>query len=371
MSAGDLLSVLLGVGILAFVISDIFFTVLHHWGKSGPLGRAVTHALWRVSLRLTRGLPPVQRRHRLGMVGPTLIPIIVAVWALLVVVGFAFLYLPGIPGAFDRWGRALPVGTAFGDAFYFSGYTFFTLGYGDIAPVTGTMRVLAVVQAGAGFALITLVISYFVSVYDAYTHKTQVADSLFHQAGESADAAVIASRHLAGDGTAVSLTDELRRLRDAVVKLRADYSNYPILHFFRDPKPHQSYLRILFVSQELSCILDTVPDPGRRPELTGLGIRLGLSGATDTAQRALLESMGRQVPEEVEEQYRPRSREEERWRERHLRALRTLREAGVPVREDRAGAGGEYCRRRTAWEPALRACAEALGEEWEAVAGRE
>lgn len=365
---GALLSVTTGIAILTLVAFDVFLTVLHHWGRSGPIGRETTHAIWRAALRATEHLDQGNRRRWLGLVGPMLIPVIVMLWALLLVLGYSFLYLPGIPEGFDRWDRQLPVNGAFADAFYFSGYTFFTLGYGDIAPVSNILRVVAIVQSGAGFALITLVIGYFVSVYDAYTHKTVLSQSIHYQAGNRADAAMLICHELAGGGSVAILLGTVGRLRDGLVRLRANYSNYPILHFFRDPEPSQSFLRLLFIAQDITLILDAAVDAEERKELANLGHRSGLAAAASAAQGALVKSMLRQVPEELRRESPDRFPGEQEWGEHCRRALRMLREYGIPTRPE-SEAVRDYCEGRREWEPLLRASADALGESWEEVTG--
>lgn len=367
MSAVDWLSIAAGIVVLTLLGSDVFTTVLHPWGRSGRLGRGVTHGVWRTALRLTRNLSAPRRHWLLGLVGPVLIPVIVSLWATLAVLGFAFLYLPGMPESFQRWEPFSPP-DSFSDAFYFSGYTFFTLGYGDIVPTTAGLRLLAIVQTGGGFALITLVISYFFSVYDAYTHKKVLAESVFYQAGRSAEAAHIIARQVA-DGIPLSiLVHEVTRLRDGLVRLRSQYSDYPILHFFRARLPEQSFVRLLFVSQDLSLLLDTTIDPEERPDVAGIGTRTGLADAVDAAQNSLVRALLQQVPQEVRDGASHSKEREEAWIERFIGARQILAEAGIPVRTG-GDAVRDYCERRSEWEPLLRACTEALGHEWEEVTG--
>lgn len=354
---------LAGALLLAVAMADVFLTVLLHWGHSGPLARAVTHLCWRVALASTRALPASRRRLALGVVGPLLIPLIVVVWATLVVVGFGLLYVPWMPDGFDRWERTLPAAGVLSDALYVSGYTFFTLGFGDIVPLQGVPRTLTVLQAGSGLALMSFVISYFVSVYDAYRRKTALAESFFHRAGCSADAAEIIRRSLAAPHPAAALQGELADLREGIVRLRADFSNYPILHFFRDPRPEQSSLRLLFLANDLALLLDHVPAPD--DGLSGLGRRTGLDSAVELSERDLFRSVVRQLPEETEELDLPPELESAFGR-RFDDARDRLRAAGLMVNESSAAAAG-YARVRRGWQHRLKVTAEALGEPWEAV----
>jgi hypothetical protein len=363
-SGPDLFLVLLGAAVLLLLVVDIFVTVLHHWGGQGPLGKRFVRAVWRAAIAATSGLSAGRRRQVLGRVGPALIPLMLGVWALLAVFGFALLYLPWIPTSFSA-GPSVPPPGSLWDAAYFSGVTFFTLGYGDLVPLTTGLRILAFVQAGAGFALVTLAISYFLSVYAAYSRQKVLAESLFYQSGGTADAARIIARHLAGGDSPGPLRGDLARLRDGLAEIRSQYANYSIMHYFVPSDPQRSLLRVLFVLHDLSLLLDTALDASGRPELEGLGERSGLLTGVESARKSLSTGISgdggdrdHRVPPDAERQ----------WAERFGRALDTLRRHGVPAREDPA-AVREYCRRRREWEPELRESAAFLGEDWAEVAG--
>src|SRR3712207_8866414 len=60
-----------------------------------------------------------------------------------------------------------PYTTLFRSSVYFSGISLTTVGYGDIAPRTVSMRLVALVESAAGFALISLAVTYLVTVYRA------------------------------------------------------------------------------------------------------------------------------------------------------------------------------------------------------------
>ena len=75
-------------------------------------------------------------------------------------VGFAVLYLATGSVALDSEAAAIAEP---GRALYFSIVTLSTLGYGDIAPLTDTGRLLAALEVLAGFMLVVLVIGAFLT----------------------------------------------------------------------------------------------------------------------------------------------------------------------------------------------------------------
>jgi len=52
-----------------------------------------------------------------------------------------------------------------------SGTTFVTLGYGDVTPLTGLGRILAVAEAGTGFLFLALIIGYVPVIYQAFSRR--------------------------------------------------------------------------------------------------------------------------------------------------------------------------------------------------------
>jgi hypothetical protein len=361
----ELVWVALGLTLLVGVTYDVCSTVLHHWGGAGPLSGRIAHGVWRLAVGLSGRLGPARRRRLLGAVGPLMIPLIVALWSGATILGFALLYFPWIVPHFAP-DSGVPDPTGFGDALHFSGVSFFTIGYGDVVPVSGVMRTLGVIEGGAGFAMVTLVISYFTSLYAGYSQQKTTAQSMYYQAGMSADAARVIAWHMAG-GATDSLIQEIGRLRDGMAAIRSDYGNYPILHYFIAARPEQSLARLLFVVHDLRLLLDTVLDPERCPAVAGLGERSGLLAAVAAVHSGIAETLQRRplhddLLEPVSDQVR------DAWRKRFEHARALLAEQGLAVRTG-PGAVEEYCRGRGEWELALRLNAQALGEDWEEVAG--
>ncbi|MEW5931235.1 MAG: potassium channel family protein [Gemmatimonadota bacterium] len=365
MSGGALLYPAAGTGLLALVLYDVFTTILHHWGGAGPLSGRLAFRVWQGAVALTRGIGPERRRRILGRVGPLLIPLTVTLWAGMVIVGFALLYFPWAPGAFHT-GRGVPALRTFADAVYYSGVTFFTVGFGDVVPVTPGLRLMAMVEGGSGFALVTLVVGYFTSVYGVYSQQKVAAASLYYQAGSSPDAARVIRSYLHA-GSAEGLAAEVGRLRDGLAAIRSGYASYPILHYFASSRPEQSLVRLLFVVQDLGTLLDTAVDERGCPVAAGLGSRSGMRAAAAAVQDGVAGILLRGGTGDARGRG-PLPESGEAWARRFERARAELRGAGVPVREG-GEALDEYRRRRGEWEPGLRAAAHALGEDWEEVAG--
>ena len=108
-------------------------------------------------------------------------------------VGFVLIYRPHLPESFNVDEKAK--GPRWIEAIYFSGITLTTLGYGDIAPRSTAMRLVALSEASAGFVSISLAVTYLITVAGALERKRIVASSFYHQAEQGADAASFIARH--------------------------------------------------------------------------------------------------------------------------------------------------------------------------------
>ena len=193
MSAFLFVSTALGIGVLGLVAYDVYATFLHSQARAGPISEQLNRSVWRlargVAFRFSR-----ERRHRiLNAVGPLLLPALVATFVVLLMLGYALIYWPRMPASFHVSESAKT--PAWTEAFYFSGITLTTLGYGDISPRTTGMRLVALSEASAGFAFISLSVTYLLTVSNALERKRAVALSFYHQAKQGADAAGILTHH--------------------------------------------------------------------------------------------------------------------------------------------------------------------------------
>ncbi len=131
-----------------------------------------------------RAIPWSKKREGLlGWFGPLSLLGLFASWSIGLIFGFALLswsagsVMHGIaPIHVDG-----PLG--FTSYLYWSGVTFFTLGYGDITPLSGLSRFLAVIESGLGFGFLALVISYMPVLYQAFSRREATISLLDARAG--------------------------------------------------------------------------------------------------------------------------------------------------------------------------------------------
>jgi hypothetical protein len=356
-----------GVALLLLIVFDVYATVLHASARYGPIGERINRAVWwfaRVfAFRLSR-----PRRHKvLNVVGPLLMPLLVATYIVLLILGFSLLYYPRFPEMFTL---SFPGSEAsWVDTVYFSGVTLTTLGYGDIVPRTGLVRFIALFEAASGFALISLAITYLITVTSALEHKRAVALSLYHQAGEGADVAGFITHHFV-DGRFYGLRDALRTASRDIQGLLEAHVEHPVIHYFHPQEVYKSIPRVLFLLLETCAVISAVLDNEENAELRNYPEVRTLEASARHVLHQLVVTL------DLERRMRPREQkpaeaeeDERRWRGRFNQTFERLRESGIKTRDNVETGWEEYRARREDWESELQRLSHYHGYDWEEVTG--
>jgi voltage-gated potassium channel Kch len=219
----DIVWTLLGVALIAIALRDIFDVLFH------PLGRGM------VARAEVRGMALLARRvpwssNTLGLLaGPLSYVVVVATWAGLLVVGWAFVFLPQLPQAFHFDPGLDPAQhTGFFDALYVSLVNLTSLGYGDISPESTLMRLLGPVETMFGLGLLTASISWLISIYNAISRR----DSLAHEVHLAKEAEEETGEKLA-DADPQLLATLLAGFAEQLIRARRDLIHFPITYYFR------------------------------------------------------------------------------------------------------------------------------------------
>ncbi|WP_367325272.1 potassium channel family protein [Streptomyces sp. HUAS ZL42] len=216
---------LVGAGLVMVTLRDLFHT-LWHPTRHGGLSRLVMTAMWRLARRLRA------RRRVVGLVGPLAMVTVVGMWAGTVVLGWAIVYWPHMPGAFTfSPGSEAAQEPALLDSLYLSLVTVATLGLGDIAPGEGWLRLVSPLEALVGFALLTATVSWVLEIYPALTRRRVLAVRLALLRDSDPTTRQI-------DCTAGALL--LDSLATEVVRVRIDFTQYAEAYYFHDGEDHSS-----------------------------------------------------------------------------------------------------------------------------------
>lgn len=359
-----ILLTILGTGLLALVAYDVYATVLHARARSGPIGETLNRSVWRISRTLAFRLPR-QRRHRLlNAVGPLLLPLLIIVYIVLLVFGFALIYYAYMPAHFSVAPEAMS--PPWIESVYFSGITLTTVGYGDIAPHTTPMRLVALIESASGFALISLAVTYLITVYGALERKRAVALSFYHQAEEGADVAGFIAHHFV-EGRFYGLDATLRLATRDIQGLLESHVEHPVIHYFHPVEVYKSLPRMLFLMLETCSVIRSCLDIEQYRELYNHPVIRNLEAST----RHVLYELDASLRLERRRARRTETTYEEsrRWGGRYQATMLRLKDAGIQTRSDRRQGLDEYRAQREEWESKLHRFALYLGYDWDETTG--
>ncbi len=203
-----------------------------------------TWMLWSLPARKIRA--GNRREFYLGYFGPLSLLLLLILWAILLIIGYTLL----------QWGCASPVispekPATFETYLYMSGVTFVTLGFGDVTPLFGLGRLLAVMEGGTGFGFLALVIGYVPIIYQAFSRRETDISRLDARAGSPSSASELLRRHSREERQINTLGEYLYEWEVWSAQVLENHLSYPVLMYYRSLHERQSWLAAL------TTILDT------------------------------------------------------------------------------------------------------------------
>ena len=322
----DVIGFITGTFLLIVLILDVYSTVFVPRGEAGLISRRLYSKAWSLCRRFVDRLPDKKRRFWLSQIGPILVPLTVVLWGLLLVISFALIYAPWV----EEFSISPPESGPMSDwavALYYSGYSAVTLGVGDVVPNGTVPRLLAVTEAGFGFALFTVSVTYLLSVYSARNQSTALALAISRFVGRGEgkkprSLLIAVARSEGAEGVGAWLGRMAFDLA-TLVELRGQY---PLLHYFHEPNDDRAMPIALSDLLELITLCRSLLDSEKYPALA--------NGPTITAVQRLgrhylsdFDSAGLDDGVDFENARRAR-------RERYIATRELLTEAGVAMRDN-------------------------------------
>ena len=245
------------MNILAIIVSVLFiYTILQDGFETVVLPRRVTRRFrlsrlfymttWVLWSSVARKMRSGNRRDLyLSYFGPLSLLLLLVFWAAVLVLAFALL----------QWGltsalQAPEKHATFGTYLYMSGTTFVTLGFGDVIPLFGMGRFLAVAEAGIGFLFLALIVGYVPIIYQAFSRREVEISLLDARAGSPPSATELLRRHYRNQQVE-ELVRYLCEWERWCAELLESHLSYPVLTYYRSQHERQSWLAAL------TTILDT------------------------------------------------------------------------------------------------------------------
>jgi Ion channel len=242
------IAVIFGVILLFVIIRDSFETVVlpRRVSRRFSFSRFFYTSTWMLWSSVARKMRPGNRReYYLSYYGPASLIVLLVFWAVILFFGFAFL----------QWGLNDPLNApekhlSFWTYLYLSGTTFVTLGYGDVTPLTGMGRLLAITEAGLGFLFLALIIGYVPVIYQSFSRRESSISLLDARAGSPSSATELLRRSFRSRNID-ELIQFMREWERWSAELLESHLSYPVLTYYRSQHERQSWLAAL------TTILDT------------------------------------------------------------------------------------------------------------------
>jgi Ion channel len=332
-------TVVLSLILIFLALWDVFETVVLPRRVSRPFrfARIFYLSTWGPWKAVGRRIPVGRGREDfLSIYGPLSMLSLLALWAALLLLGFALL----------QWGLHTSLARPeeerwFTSYLYLSGASLFTVGPGDTTPVNTLGSALMIVEAGTGFGVLALVIGYLPVLYQSFARREANISLLDARAGSPPSAAEILKRYSDTPGRLEGLFE---RWEDWAGQLLESHMTLPVLCFYRSQHQNQSWVGSLTTILDAAALVLTVTD-GVPKEQAQFAFAMARHAVVDLAHVFNVS---------------PRTPRDDRLpREEFARLYGGLREEGLALLEP-ATAEGELGRVRELYEPYCNALAGLL-----------
>jgi hypothetical protein len=270
-----------GLALVAAAVLDAVVTTLAAGGGGGPITTRLASLTWRVLRATARG--PLHGLLRFG--GVVVLLTTVLTWVVLLWAGWTVVFI-STEAAVVASTSGEPAGIA--ARVYYAGFVVFTLGVGDFVPGGGLWQVLTAVAAFVGLFIVTLSITYLVSVVSAAVSRRALAReiTLYGETGEQ-----IVRAHWDGDRLSQQLPSTIQTLTSQLLQVTQQHLAYPVLHHFHAADHRSAAPRALAALDDALVIVSEALPPAQRPGPdTILRLRQALEhyaetvgGSTDTS----------------------------------------------------------------------------------------
>jgi hypothetical protein len=252
---------IIGLAFILIILQDAFETIIlpRRVTRSFRLARAFYIVTWQVVTSIAHKIESLDRReYFLSYFGPLSLILLLVVWAVGLISGFALL-----GWAFGSAIKAPEGNVTFWTDLYLSGTTFFTLGLGDVTPTSPFARLATVIEGGMGFGFLALVIGYIPVTYQSFSRREIGISLMDAHAGSPPTAMELLRRHSQGKVMS-ELIGHLHDWESWCADLLESQLSYPVLMYYRSQHDHQSWLAALTTILDVCSLLvvgiDDVPE---------------------------------------------------------------------------------------------------------------
>ncbi len=329
-----LIGLLGGALVLAMLVEIFVAFLLPRRVKRDPkIVRSVFAYAWRPWRRLARMLPAQAADTMLGVYGPFGLLLNLVLWVAAMMLGYGALQWAG--------GSHLAIGhpVDFGNDLYFSAATMAASSPDGLGAQSTFARVVQVIDAGSGLAVIAIVIGYLPSLYQAFSRREATVSQLDARAGSPPSAGRLVIRSTQRDGWP-ALNRYLSEWETWVAELMETHLAYPVLAYFRSQHINQNWLSAMCAVLD-ACAFTIASAPAGTVDAARFTFAIARHAVVDLSYSfhadPLAPAMDRLPRADLDE------------------LLRQLREAGVEPGTDNATIEERLVRMRALYEPYINA----------------
>jgi hypothetical protein len=258
------LAFLVGLVVLVSTTFSVVGTLVVPRGIDSAISRACERFVDAVYLLITKPVRSYARRDRiLAWQGPMGLLLRLAAWIGLLVVGFALVLLPLVPGSAAH-------------SFSEAGSSMFTLGYS--APTSASSTVIDYFAAYTGLVVVGLQIGYLPTLYAAFNRRETEVTLLISRAGVPAWGPEILGRTRFGiaDGDVAPVLSGLFGSWERwFAEVGESHTTYLVLVRLRSPRPLSHWLTSALAIMDAAAMHLSLA-PGAEPKLAArLALRMG------------------------------------------------------------------------------------------------
>lgn len=251
----DVILFILGLLLILLGLLDALWTALWVDGGAGPVTKHLTNGIWWTMRKLIRK----KQNYWLSLAGPLIQMIVVFVWVGLVWAGWVVLFSADANSLIYTRFPEKVVGDL-SDRIYFVAYTMSTMGNGDLYPQGDGWELAASLMTYSGMFLITMVVSFLLSVIGGVTTKRALASQITGL-GHSPEELIIDT----WDGKGFPGLDlQLMSLSSQIGTLTEQQLAYPVLHRYHGASPYRdSAPAIAILDDSLTLLQYGIQEPYR------------------------------------------------------------------------------------------------------------
>jgi hypothetical protein len=326
---------LLGGALVLAMLVEIFvaFLLPRRVKRDPKIVRSVFAYAWRPWRRLARMLPAQAADTMLGVYGPFGLLLNLVLWVATMMLGYAALQWAG--GSHLAPGHPVD----FGNDLYFSAATMAASSPDGLGAQSTFARVVQVIDAGSGLAVIAIVIGYLPSLYQAFSRREATVSQLDARAGSPPSAGRLVIRSTQRDGWP-ALNRYLSEWEMWVAELMETHLAYPVLAYFRSQHVNQNWLSAMCAVLD-ACAFTIAAAPAGTVDAARFTFAIARHAVVDLSYSfhadPLTPAMDRLPRADLDE------------------LLRQLREAGVQPGTDNATIEERLVRMRGLYEPYINA----------------